>query len=103
MSDKNLVIINNEKISSKENYFYCDNIDIKSIPEGLSKNFNVTLIARGSKIGRTRQINLDKIETSSNIFSFLFSVLKTFKKNDASYLIISITPYTFFYYLYFFI
>ena len=99
MSDKNLVIINNEKISNEKNYFYCDNIDIKSIPEGLSKNFTITLIARDSKIERTRRINLEKIETSSNIFSFLFSVLKTFKKNDASYLIISITPYTFFSYI----
>ena len=99
MSDKNLIIINNEKISNKKNYFYCDNIDIKSIPEGLSKNFNVTLVARKSKVERTRHINLEKIETSSNIFSFLFSVLKTFKEKNANYLIISITPYTFFSYI----
>ena len=34
--DKKLVIINNEKIFEKNNSFYCDNVDIKSIPEGLS-------------------------------------------------------------------
>ena len=34
-----LVLINNEKVSKKENKFYCENIDMKSIPEGLSKNF----------------------------------------------------------------
>jgi len=99
MSYNNLVIINNEKISNKKNSFYCDNIDIKSIPENLNKNFNVTVIARNSKVKRTHQISLKKIETASNIFSFLSSVLKTFKKNKASYLIISITPYTFFSYL----
>ena len=99
---KDLVIINNEKISNEKDGFYCDNIDMKSIPEDLNKNFNVTIIARNSKIKRTRQINLEKVETSSNIFAFLSSILKTFKKSNASYLIISITPYTFFSYLFLF-
>ena len=99
MSYNDLVIINNEKISNEKNSFYCDNIDIKSIPESLNKNFNVTVIARNSKVKRSHQISLEKIEIASNIFSFLSSVLKTFKKNKASYLIISITPYTFFSYL----
>ena len=99
MSYNDLIIINNEKISNEKNSFYCDNIDIKSIPESLNKNFNVTVIARNSKVKRSHQISLEKIEISSNIFSFLSSVLKTFKKNKASYLIISITPYTFFSYL----
>ena len=102
MRNKDLVIINNEKISKEENSFYCDNIDIKSIPENLNKNFGVSIIARNSRIKRTLQINLTKIETSSNIFSFLFNILKTFKKNKASYLIISITPYTFLSYLFLF-
>ena len=99
MSYNDLVIINNEKISNEKNSFYCDNIDIKTIPENLNKNFNVTVIARNSKIKRTHQISLEKIETASNILSFLSSVLKTFKKNKVNYLIISITPYTFFSYL----
>ena len=98
MTYKDLVIINNEKIS-KEGSFFCDNIDMKSIPENLNKNFNVTLLARDSKIKRKHQINLEKINNSSNIFSFLFSIIKTFKKKDTNYLIISITPYTFFSYI----
>ena len=54
MSHKDLIIINNEKISKKrnnsfQNSFFCHNIDIKTIPEDLSKNFNVALIARYSK------------------------------------------------------
>ncbi len=99
MSYNDLIIINNEKISNEKNSFYCDNIDIKSIPESLNKNFNVTVIARNSKVKRSHQISLVTIEIASNIFSFLSSVLKTFKKNKANYLIISITPYTFFSYL----
>ena len=103
MPYNDLVIINNEKISNEKNNFYCDNIDIKSIPESLNKNFNVTVIARNSKTKRSHQISLKKIETVSNIFNFLFSILKTFKKKEVSYLIISITPYTFFSYLLLFV
>ena len=99
MSYKDLVIINNEKISSEKSSFYCDNIDIKSIPENLNKKFNVTLIARNSNIKRSHQINLEKIITSSNIFTYLFSILKVLKKDRVTYLIVSITPYTFFSYL----
>ena len=47
--NKDLVIINNEKISKEKTNFYCDNIDVKSIPEDLDKKFSVTLIARNSK------------------------------------------------------
>ena len=98
MIDKNLIIINNEKISKNNKIFYCDNIDMKSIPEELKHYFDVTLIARNSQIERSRQINLEKIKISSNIFSFLYNIFKTFKKKNNIYLIISITPYTFFSY-----
>ncbi len=103
MSNKDLIIINNEKISQIKNNYHCENIDLKTIPENLDKNFNVTLIARNSKIERSRRLNLEKIELSSNIFGFLFNILKTFKKKEATYLIISITPYTFLSYILLFI
>ena len=99
---KNLVIIDNEKISKKNNSFYCDNFEAK-ISEDFNKDFSVTLIARKSKINRARQINLEKIETASNILSFLFNIFKTFKQNKTNYLIISISPYTFFSYLFLFL
>ena len=92
---KNLVIIDNEKISKKDNSFYCDNFEAK-ISEDFKNFFNVTVIARKSKINRARQINLEKIEIASNIFIFLYNIFKTFKKNKANYLIIAINPYTFF-------
>jgi len=102
MSYKNLVIIDNEKISKKDNNFYCDNFEAK-ISEDLNKNFDVTVIARKSKIDRAHQINLEKIKIASDIFSFLFNIFKTFKQNKTNYLIISINPYTFFSYLLLFI
>jgi len=100
---KNLVIINNEKVCQKANNFFCDNIDMKSIPEGLKKNFEVQFIGRKTKINRAHQINLKKIKISSNLLSFLFSIFRTFKNKKTNYLLVSITPYTFFAYLLLFI
>ena len=101
--DKKLVIINKEKIFEKDNSFYCDNVDLKSIPEGLSKNLKTSVIARKSNIKRFHKINLENIEIASNIFTFLFSIFKTFKNKEINYLLISITPHTFFAYLLLFI
>ena len=95
---KDLVIIDNEKISKKDNCFYCDNFEAKT-SEDFSKIFDVKVIARKSKISRARKINLKKIEIASNIFYFLLNILKTFKKNKTNYLVIAINPYTFFSYL----
>ena len=41
---KNLIIINKEKIFQNEGNFYCDNIDMKTIPEELDKIFNTTFV-----------------------------------------------------------
>ncbi len=96
---KNLIIINNEKVSQIENKFFCDNLDMKTIPEGLSDTFEILFIGRKSNDKKSHLINIKKIETKSNILAFLTSVLKTFKNKHTDYLLISITPYTFFSYL----
>lgn len=103
MEKSNLVIVSNEKIVQSGMNFYCDNIDIKSIPEGLNENFKTLLIGRKSKIERSIQIKLKDIILGGNIISFLINVFKTFKKNNTKYLIISISPYTFFAFLILFI
>ena len=74
-----LVIISNESIFKDDNIFYCDNIDMKSIPEGLKKNFEVLLIGRKSKVKRSHKIDLLKVKMASNMFSFLIDIFKTFK------------------------
>ena len=96
MKDKDLVIIDNEKIFAHGGNFYCDNLDSKSIPEGLNKFRNTCLIARKSQIKRVQKINFDQIKTGSNIFSFIYLIMKTFKKKNINYLLISLNPYTFF-------
>ena len=102
-SNKKLVIISNEKTSINTEGIYCDNIDMKTIPEGLGKNLNVSLIVRKSNIKRSRLINFENIRISSNIITFLFNIFKTFKYKEVNYLIISITPYTFLSYILLFI
>ena len=48
-----LFIFSNESISAKDNKYYCDNIDIKSTPEGLKKSYEVNLFGRiSNKIKR---------------------------------------------------
>ena len=94
-----LVIISNEKFSKKKSSFFCDNIDMKSIPEGLSKSFETLVIAKSSKVNKSYQTNFKKINISSNIITYLFSIYQTFKNNKTNYLLVSITPYTFFSYL----
>ena len=96
MNDKSLVIIDNEKIFKQNENYYCDNIDCKSIPEGLSNRGKTLVIARKSKTKRVQKINLSNIKTGSNIITFINLVMGTFKLKDTNYLLISITPYTFF-------
>tara|TARA_B100000029_G_scaffold276263_1_gene270877 strand:- start:1279 stop:2220 length:942 start_codon:yes stop_codon:yes gene_type:complete len=69
---------------------------MKSTPEGLSINFDVSIIARKSKKERSHKINVEKINIHSNIFSFLFSIFTSLKETNSKYLIISISPFTFF-------
>ena len=91
-----LFIISNESISNRDGKFYCDNIDLKSTPEGLDQVFNVNLLGRSSNINRSHEIKVTNVKIFSSIFSYLFSVLKSLKDKQSKYLVISITPYTFF-------
>ena len=93
---EDLVIISNERIINKNDNFYCSNIDIKSIAEGLNDHFNVMLLSRKSKNNGNHKIVGLKAKTAANILEFLINVVKNFRNKKTKYLIISITPYTFF-------
>ena len=99
MEKKELVILNNEKVFNDNGDFYCDNLDLKVLPEGLNEYFNVKYLVRKSKKKGGQIINLTNVYSASNILSFISNLLKTFKTNS-KYLIISITPYTFIAYLF---
>ena len=92
---KKLFIFSNESISTHEGKFFCDNIDIKTTPEGLNKKFEINLFGRKSKKNRSHEIKIKKTKIFTNIFSYISSVIKSTKQEDAIYLIISISPYTF--------
>jgi hypothetical protein len=67
----NLIIINNEKCIKKGNNFYCENIEIKSITELLSRSFNIKLILRKAIINPIHRINNSEIIISSDIYFFI--------------------------------
>ena len=92
----NLFIITNESIYRDQNGDYlCDNIDLKSIPEGLNNFSDVTVVGRNSSKKRSKKINLERISASKNIFTYLKVVYKSFQKTNTNYLIISLSPFTF--------
>jgi glycosyltransferase involved in cell wall biosynthesis len=97
---KKLNIIMNEKIYNDQFFFYSENIDCKSIVEGLKEKFNIKLFARKTNLKKNNKLKFDNINLSNNIFSYLLKIILSLKKkSDSIYLIISITPYTFFAYL----
>ena len=83
MKKDNLAIVSNEKTYANKNYYYCDNIETKSIPEGLSKDFNIELFVRNSKIEReSHKINLDRVIISKGIVSYISNILKYSNSNQ---------------------
>ena len=103
MSFKDLIIINNEKIFEEDGNFYCDNLALKILPEGLNNYHQVHYIVRSSNKKKNQKVSLKNIKTASNIFKFIYFIYKTFKIQNATYLIVSITPYTFFSFLFLFL
>ena len=75
-----LFIISNESIFDYEESFFCDNIDLKSTPEGLDNKFEVNLIGRKSKKIRSHKINIKNIKTYRNILSYLLGIIRSLKK-----------------------
>jgi len=90
-----LFIISNESVYQEKNNFFCDNIDMKTTPEGLNSNFEINIIARKSKKIRSHKIKLKNINPVKNFLNFIFQVFKSLKCKKAKYLIISISPFTF--------
>ncbi len=90
-----LFIISNESIFKYEKNFFCDNIDLKSTPEGLSTKFQINIIGRLSQKIRSHRISIKNIKTYSNIFTYISGIFSSFKDEDTKYLIISISPFTF--------
>ena len=59
---KDLIIINNEKIFTENDNFYCDNLDLKILPEELNNYHQVQYIVRSSNKTKDQKINLKNIK-----------------------------------------
>ena len=95
MPYKDLIIISNEKIFQESDNFYCNNLDLKVLPEGLNEYHKVQYIARGSNKRSDQKINLKNIKVGKSILKFIAFVINSLKIPNATYLIVCITPYTF--------
>tara|TARA_B100001057_G_scaffold221751_1_gene222170 strand:+ start:1614 stop:2633 length:1020 start_codon:yes stop_codon:yes gene_type:complete len=95
MKNKLFLITNESIYVDKNKNFFCDNIDLKSIPENLEKYSEINIIGRHSKTYRSKKIGIKNINIFKNIFTYLFCIFRSFKQNNAKYLIISLSPYTF--------
>jgi len=58
MSYKDLIIINNEKIFKENNNYYCDNVALKILPEGLSNHYYIHYLVRSSSKKEYDKTNL---------------------------------------------
>ena len=83
---KKLFIFSNESIFLNDGKFFCDNIDLKTTPEGLNKKFDVCLLGRKSKNKRSHEIKIKKIKIFNNIFSYILSAVNTTKINDSKFI-----------------
>ena len=91
-----LIIISNDRFYDDKSNFYCDHVAEKTLPDGLSNKFSITVIGRSTNIKRFHKLETKNVEHHSNFISYLFSILKRKIKSDYKFLILSISPYTFF-------
>lgn len=91
----NLYVISSEKIYFNNGNFFCDNLDIKSTPEGLNKYFKVNLISKKTSISKKHQINLEFIKIYKNTFAYILNIIKSARVKNTKYLIVSLSPLTF--------
>jgi hypothetical protein len=97
---KKLVIINNEKCVKLSNSYFCQNIEISSLSYSLLKDFDLYLVLRKENIKPIHKIFVNSKRIYLGFLSFIFFYVKNFNKKNITYLIIAITPFTFFIYLF---
>jgi len=77
---KKLNIIMNESVYKNQNYFYSENIDCKSIVEGLKDRFDIQLFARETKVQKKNRLFFFNVRLTNNIFIFIFNIIFFYKK-----------------------
>lgn len=95
MNNNELIVLNNEKVSTDKKNFFSRNYNFKILPEGLNKYFKVKYIVRKSNLNENHKLTLSNVKIASNIFQYIKFVLSTFKNKNSKYFLICISPYTF--------
>ena len=95
-----LIIISNEKIFTNTDGDFCDNVDIKTIFEGMSKKFDIDAYCRHSLKKKIVKVNLNKIFFIKNILSFIKSIYKIITTKNKKILYISIHPFSFCFFIF---
>ena len=93
---KKIFVFTCEKIFVKENKFYCENVDIKTIIEGLSQNHSVKVVSRLTKNEKKYNIDINKIYALKN---FLEIFLLIFKQKKKFFIFIDINPFNFLFFI----
>ena len=89
-------LVTNEKLFSDCGFSHCNNIEIKNLTDELDKIQKTQLIGRISHIQKYHKIQNKNILKKKNLLSYLICIYKETLKKDSLFLIVSITPYTFF-------
>ncbi len=93
---KKLVIISNDRFYHDEKDFYCDHIAEKTLPDGLNNRFIVSVIGRKAKFKKSHKLKTNDVKSYSYFLNYILAVYKRIHDNEAKFLILSISPYTFF-------
>ena len=81
---KKLFIFSNESISTEDNKYYCDNLDLKSTPEGLNKKFEVNLFGRKSFKKRSHEIKIKRINLNIHLYFYTVVLPQVVNKKKRS-------------------
>ena len=88
-------LVTNESLNFEKDDYFCNNIEIRTLVEGLNKRCFTQLFGRFSKKTKSHRILNRNIIYKKNIISFLISIYKEFKTERSIFLVVSLSPYTF--------
>ena len=91
--EDNILIINNEKVYENKGKYYCDNIDIKSIIEGLDNLHSINIICRGSALRYLLTRSYDYLNTPKNAIIKIKDPKEYFQKLNFHREIVSFNQY----------
>jgi len=99
-TNEKLVIVTNERIFSDGSNYFCDNIDIKTILEGLSNKFEIIICCRSSKKTRPVKFEASKVFIINSILKFIKSIFNVIAIKNKRIIYISIHPFSFSFFLF---